>query len=856
MYQRQRFAVGLRRRQGHAVAAIAGHRRGAQHRAGRIGHADRRASLAAAAHHRAVAADRAGRRDRRRDVGRDRRHPDRHIAGGIRLRNAQRLAIQLRRRKRGGIAAIGGHRRRADDGPGRIGDADRGAGFTGTGHERAIGRNRAGRRIGCRNVRRGDRHLRRHIACAVRLHQCQRLTIGLRFGQRDAIIAVGRHGRRAQHGPGRIGDADDRTRLTRTRNFRTIGRDRARRRGRRGNVRRNGIGLRRGIARRIGLNDTQRLAIQLRRGKDDDIGAIGPHRRRAQQRAIGIGDADRRPGLASTGHGRTIGCDGAGRCIGRRNVGRGDVDGDRRIAGRIGLNQRQRLAIGERRVQRHTEIAVIIDRDATQRHAIGIRDGDRRPRLAGAGHRTPVKLDRASRRSGRFQIGRRDRGRAGLIACRVGLRDVQGRSVGLRRGQCCRIMTLAIDGRGADHCAVGITHRYGRALLARSGHDGTGRIDLRGRRKRWGDIGRGQDHRDGAVSIRIGLYHDQLLAIGLRRAQGDAVIAIPIDDRRSQCQPARPGHGHRRADLASAGHRIAGGGDGRRHRIGRVGSIQIGGSHRQFVRHIACRVALHHGQRLAMYLWRRKQRAPEAGAIHYRRADLPTGWIGDDDRGTDFTRTAHRRAIAGNIGSWRFWCGKVGRRHIGRVGYVAGAIRLGDAQRLAIQLRRGQHDTVIALCIDDAGAQQGATCRPHLDCRSGDTRAGHEPAGIVDSRGRRRRRRRIVRRNRHTGRYIAGHIALRDAKNLAIDPCRAEREEIIAVIVHDRRADDRTRCVANGDGRANLARAADRRSVRRYGRARCCRRRQVRRADGRRIGHIASRIDLRDRQRFAFDQRR
>ena len=159
----------------------------------------------------------------------------------------------------------------------------------------------------------------------------------------------------------------------------------------------------------------------------------------------------------------------------------------------------------------------------------------------------------------------------------------------------------------------------------------------------------------------------------------------------------------------------------------------------------------------------------------------------------------------GGSAGWR----DVGRREIDGIRSIARRIGLRDGERAAIVLRRGERHRVIALCIDDGGADHGIAAVAHGHGRSGLAGAGDDRAIGIYRAGGRGRRGGVGCVRRGGGGDVARGIGLRDGDRLAIGLRLGERHRIAAVAADRAAAEQRPRAVAYLHGGAGFARAGD-----------------------------------------------
>ncbi len=154
------------------------------------------------------------------------------------------------------------------------------------------------------------------------------------------------------------------------------------------------------------------MAGALRHVQGDVEDAVGRDHGSAQDGAIGGPHRDRGAGFAASADHTAFGIqDGVGRCRRRSDVGCVEHHVGRGIAGRIGLAQRQGLAIELRCAQRQAEGAIVGDLGATEQTTIGGTCGDGGTGLTGTGDGTAIGAQlQVSERGRRGHIGR-DQGR-------------------------------------------------------------------------------------------------------------------------------------------------------------------------------------------------------------------------------------------------------------------------------------------------------------------------------------------------------------------------------------------------------------------------------------------------------------
>ncbi len=286
----QGFAIELRAAQGHAEGAVSRHHCGAQH--GAIGAADghRVAGFAPAGEGQPVGAQRQGCRCRRCihprwGKGRGGR---RDVAGGIRLLDAQGLAIGLGSAQGHAEGAIGTDHGRAEHRAVGTAHGDRGAWLAGTTERQTVGADgQVGRRGGWGHVGGDQRCVGGGIARRVGLIDRQGLAIELRCTQADAERPVGGHHGRAQHATIGAPYSDGGTRLAGPGEGQAVGAQlQVGGRGRRLGVGGGDDDRVGGGARRVGLVDDHRLTVVLRRVERHGEVAIGADHRAAQQGAV------------------------------------------------------------------------------------------------------------------------------------------------------------------------------------------------------------------------------------------------------------------------------------------------------------------------------------------------------------------------------------------------------------------------------------------------------------------------------------------------------------------------------------------------------------------------------------------
>ena len=771
-------------------------------------HNDRAASLALTGQRQAISAHfKLGRR--RRCGGITRRHDTRqgHVARLVGEGDVKAFAIVLCRGQDHGKRAIKAHDAGANLHTCRVFHGNGAAHFAFARQRQAIDTHvKVSRRRRCRGVARHNRGRQRDVTRLVRQGDVKQLTIFLRRIEHCAKRAVSVNGAGADLHTQGVFHNDGAARFTFTGQRQAIDTHlKLSRRCRCRGVSRNHRGDCRHVARLIGQGDVEGFAIFLRGIKDGGKRAVRANDTGADLHTRRVFHDDDAARFAFTRQRQAIDTH-LELCRRRRCRG---VTGNhwrdcRHVARLVRQSDVKQLAIFLRRIEHCAKRAISANGAGADLHTQGIFNDDGATRFAFTGQcqaiDTHFKVRRRRRCCGVTRNHWHDRRH---VARLVGQGDVEGFAIFLRGIEDRGKRTVRPNDSRADLHARGVFHGDDTARFAFARQLQAINADFKlSRRCRCRGVARNHWRDCRYVAGLVSQGDVQGFAIGLRSIEGDFETAISAHRPAAYHCARSVFDRHRAADFAFTAQGQAINAHFKLSR--RTRSRRVTGYHRGDRRHVACLVGQGNVEGLAIFLRGIEDRSERAVRTNNTGTDLHARRVFHGDHTARFTFTGQFQAIEAHFQlSRRVGCRGITRYYRGRRRHVARLVGQGNAEGLAIFLRRVEGDGKITVSADDTRADlhtQGVfnghrAARLTFTVQGQAIRADFKLGWGCRCRG-------VARCHRGRRRHVTGLVSQGDVDGLAIFLRGIEDRGKRAISVNDASTDLRTGGVFHDDGAA------------------------------------------------------